>query len=699
MANVKDRIPDEVAAQSGIDVQAAKTALRNGRETSGGGGSAFPPQATNNGTGGSSGGKGAALTGGMKFALTDYGNAERLAARHGEDIFYVYKWGKFYVWDGTRWVMDEMGEVERRAKETARSIYGEAAKETEDSTRVALVKHAKASESIGKLEAMVRGVKSEEGIPIRHSDLDTDPWLLNAKNGTIDLRTGDLRPHRREDLLSMQVAADYDPSASRAKFEEFLERILPSEAMRAFLKKLFGHTLYGRVSEHILPIFHGSGANGKSTLLLLLLELIGDYGLMAADDLLVMKGDVHPTEQADLYGKRLVVSVENDEGKRLAEGKVKKLTGGEKIRARRMKEDFWTFDSSHSFVLATNHKPQVKGTDTGMWRRLRLVPFNVSIPEREQNKHLVAELMATEASGILSWLIEGCLEWQRDGGLGEPDEVKVATEGYRAQQDVLAAFFEEHCFIGEHAVAPATELYHLYVQWCESAGEKVEAQRSFGERMEERGFEKGRKTSGEGKGRTEYYGIGILSDKETPPEGGGGGARVKQPSSSSGAMDTKSGILPSDGDSKGSQTAELVKGRDTSLHPPFPAEECGVTPLKHTIGEGSEAKNTLQGSNIPRVGPNPKSASLPSLPSLDEEKKDSRSGEKEDIETAPEHEKEDVSASLAGEATNASELDGNNVGRKEAPTDSEEEILTGRERAERLREKLNAEEHKPERTA
>lgn len=448
------------------------------------------------------------------YHLTDYGNAERLVDRHGKDLHYVHAWGKWLAWDGRRWKVDNSGEVKRRAKDTVRGIYAEAAAETDDQRRKALVSHAKASESRAKVDAMIGLAESEPGVPVAVEDLDTDPYLLNAYNGAIDLRTGKLQSHDRGDLITQLAPVEYDPRAQAPVWGAFLAEMIPSKEVRQYLQKLAGYALTGKINEHILPILHGSGANGKSTLLNAVLEVVGEYGLQAANNMLVVKRDAHPTDQADLFGKRFVTNMETEDGKRLAESRVKQLTGGDKVRARRMREDFWEFHPTHTLFLATNHKPEIRGTDHAIWRRIRLIPFTITIPLERQDKHLEDKLRA-EMSGILAWAVEGCLLWQRDG-LGEPREVMAATERYRGEMDVLAAFFADRCVINDLASTLATPLYREYCNWCEGAGEHAESQKKFGGRLRDLGFDSERKTRGDGKGQTEYFGIGILSGDPSP---------------------------------------------------------------------------------------------------------------------------------------------------------------------------------------
>ncbi len=212
--------------------------------------------------------------------------------------------------------------------------------------------------------------------------------------------------------------------------------------------------LVGEVLENILAILHGTGANGKSVFIETICGMLGDdYAMFAAPTLLLVdRWGRHPTERADLFGKRLVCINETGEGNRLSESTVKQLTSREKIRARRMREDSWEFSPTHSIVLATNHRPEVRGTDYGIWRRLRLVPFGVVIPEPERDNEL-AEKLQSEWPAILRWAVAGCLAWQR-GGLAEPEQVKVATAEYRAEQDVLGEFIDRAMRTGRDGGSP-----------------------------------------------------------------------------------------------------------------------------------------------------------------------------------------------------------------------------------------------------
>src|SRR5215208_3158020 len=413
----------------------------------------------------------------LRRTRTDYGNAERFVDEHGGSVCWCGPWRKFLVYDGRHWVRDDTGEVERLMKATVRGIYAEASEAEDSQERKAIADHAKRSESAKRINDALRLARSEPSIPILPRELDADPWLLNVLNGTVDLRTRELRQHDRKDLITKLAPVEYDPDAKASTFEAFMVRMLPSEALRRFVQRVIGYAAAGVVSEEVLVILYGVGANGKSTLVNVVMEALGDYAMQAAPELLLAKNGSHPTELADLFGARFVASVETDEGRRLAEGLVKQLTGRDPIKARRMREDFWQFDPTHTVFLATNHRPEVKGTDHAIWRRVKLVPFEVAIPESEQDKRL-AEKLRGELPGILAWIVQGCLEYQREG-LGEPDEVKAATQGYRSEMDVLAAFIEDRCVVHPKAHVGATPLYRAYKDWCEDAGESQLTQTKF----------------------------------------------------------------------------------------------------------------------------------------------------------------------------------------------------------------------------
>ncbi len=405
--------------------------------------------------------------------LTDLGNAERFVADHGESVRYCYPWRRWLVWTGARWGRDEAGQVHRLAKKTVRGIYREAADAEDEDRRKALANHAKRSESETKIRAMVELAKSER--PVSPDELDADPMLLNTKSGTIDLRTGELREHRRETLITKLAPVEYDPDATAPTWEAFLERVLPGEELRRFVRRAAGYSATGDTSEQCMFIHHGLGANGKSTFQEAVSAALGDYAMRTpTETLLVKRSGGVPNDVARLKGARFVTASETEEGRRLAESLVKDLTGQDTISARFMWAEWFDFKPTHALHLSTNHKPEIRGTDAAIWRRIRLIPWAVTIPPVEQDKKL-AEKLCGELPGVLAWIVRGCSEWMREG-LRAPEEVRQATQAYRAEMDVLAAFLADCCQRDEDAEESAGVLWRAWKRWCEETGEQVGTQ-------------------------------------------------------------------------------------------------------------------------------------------------------------------------------------------------------------------------------
>lgn len=438
------------------------------------------------------------------FRYTDVGNSLRLVEAHGNDLRWVPQWATWLVWDGQRWARDHVGQAVQRAKDVAAQLVVEAANETDPDKRKAALKAAATSESAGRIEAMLRMASTEPGIPVLPDHLDANPWQLNVAPGTIDLRTGELRPHARQDHITKLANIDYQPDATAPTFEAFLERVVPDPDVRNFLQEAVGYALTGDVSEQVMFFLHGSGANGKSTFLEAIQAMLGEYAKSAEPDLLLARNETHPTGVADLQGARLVVSSEIEEGRRLAEATVKQLTGGDRIKARYMRQDFFEFTPTHKLFIAANHRPIIRGTDHAIWRRIRLVPFEVVIPPEERDRHLGQRLQA-ELPGILRWAVEGCLRWQQRG-LSAPDAVMAATNEYRREMDVLGAFLDDQCVAGNTRWVMAGDLYHAYQQWCGDNGERAQSQRALGLLLSERGFEN--RKHGPNR-RAAWFGIGL----------------------------------------------------------------------------------------------------------------------------------------------------------------------------------------------
>lgn len=444
--------------------------------------------------------------------LTDLGNAKRLVRRHGKDLRYCPEWGKWLVYDGRRWVVDQTGEVMRRAKETVQSMYQEAAQIADEGMRKALAQWAMKPESASRLKAMVELAQSEPGIPVTPSELDRDPWLLNCLNGTIDLQTGQLSPHRREDLITKLVPVEYDSDAKAPLWEKFLHEIMNGdEELIRFLQRAVGYSLTGFTTEQKMFLLYGTGANGKNVFLETIRALLGDYAQQAEFSTFLQwsrDGDRVRNDLARMVGKRFVSAVEMEEGGRLCEAVIKQITGGDTITARFLCKEYFEFRPVLKLWLAANHKPRIRGTDYAIWRRVYMIHFAVTIPPEKRDRDLAERLRQEELKGILSWAVRGCLEWQQRG-LDAPRAVVEATEQYREEQDIVGQFIADCCVEGPNARATTGELYAAFKKWCEDVGETPLSQRAFGERLNARNFAQ-RKING----KVWRIGIGLVADCE-----------------------------------------------------------------------------------------------------------------------------------------------------------------------------------------
>jgi putative DNA primase/helicase len=443
----------------------------------------------------------------QKFRPTDYGNSERLVARHGKDLHYCHGMKQWFCWDGVRWAPDSTAEVERLAKATVRSIYGEAVAIHEIEERQRLVNWGQRSEKATAIQAMMALARSEPGIPVVPSQLDVNPWLFNVANGTLDLRTGELLPHRRKDLLTKLAPVAYDPAARCPKWTKFLNEIFePHPELIPFMQRAVGYALTGDTREECLFLLYGIGRNGKGTLIRTLMTMMGDYAGAADFSTFIANrnDDARPRDDiANMHGKRFISAQESRRGAAFDESIVKCVTGGDIVRARRLYENSFEFLPAHKIFLATNDKPVIEGTDPAIWSRIKLIPFEVSFTGRV-DKTLKTALM-NELPGILAWAVEGCLRWQEEG-LDIPEVVTSATREYRVESDQVGRFIQECCVAGEYATAKARALYVAYKKWAEDAGERnVATEVLFSAQMGDRGFKKERRNTG-----YLYIGVGLL---------------------------------------------------------------------------------------------------------------------------------------------------------------------------------------------
>jgi putative DNA primase/helicase len=409
------------------------------------------------------------------FPLTDTGNGERLAAMHGSEIRRVAGVG-WLTWDGRRWQVDDTGEMTRRAKLTARAIYHDAAACDDDDERKRIAAWARASESEPRLRAMINLAASELAVVARAADLDKDPFLLNALNGTIDLRTRKLRPHKPADLITKLAPVEYDPGARSQRWDAFLRRVTGhDDELLAFLQRLAGYTIAGVTDEEVLPFLHGPGATGKTTAVEAIKAALGDYAATADfESFLARRGDAGiRNDIARLAGARMVLSVEVEDGRKLAEGLIKQLTGGDKIAARFLHREYFEFEPQFTLWLVANARPRARASDDALWRRILQVPFTEVIPTDERDPELKRALRTNpdQQTAILAWLVQGCHDWQKHG-LNVPSRVRDYTAAYRAENDPLAEWITDECTLGEQHWTPAKDLRASYETWCEQTGTK-----------------------------------------------------------------------------------------------------------------------------------------------------------------------------------------------------------------------------------
>jgi putative DNA primase/helicase len=443
---------------------------------------------------------------------TELGYAHRLVCVYGGRLRYVPHWRRWLVWDGKRWAHDASGQAQRWMKSIARRMTAAAIAIEDKETRKACERIARRGESSHGVAGALTLASTEPGIAVAPDDLDADPFLLNCRNGTLDLRTMKLRAHDPADLVTKVTRAAYDPAAHSPEWTAFLARVQPDASMRAFLARVTGLGIEGHVVEHLLPIHWGAGANGKSTFVDAVVFALGDYAAPADPELLTARSyDAHPTGTADLFGLRLAVLHESDQGRHLAEGTVKRLTGGDRLKARRMREDFWWFEPSHTFAMLTNHKPVIGGTDAAIWRRIRLVPWEIQIPAEEQDGRL-GDRLQLGADAVLRFLADGYADW-RGAGLNDPEQVVKATDAYRAESDALGRFLDQRCITGPHFHVGSAELFTAWCDWCRAEGiENHGTQTAFSTELVARGFTKKHTEAGK-----RWLGLGL-----TGPDGSDG---------------------------------------------------------------------------------------------------------------------------------------------------------------------------------
>jgi putative DNA primase/helicase len=434
--------------------------------------------------------------------FNDYGNGQRLIALHGDRMRYCHALNSWVVYDGKHWEVDRRDPARVITQETMLKF----AKQALDSGNEAVAKFAGACLNTQRITAAMR--EAQPHLAITTEEMDSDPYLLAFQNGVANLKTGELMPHTHEKFIARILQHDYNPSAKCRVFLGFLARITAKHPeLVGYLEKAFGYSLTGVTNEKAVFLLHGGGDNGKSTLLSTFLKLLGDYAVLLQIDTLMVRQESNNTQSdlADLRGARFVMTSETEEGQRLSEGKLKRITQGMgRIKATRKYENPVEFDESHKLWIDANHLPIIRGTDNAIWNRLHPIPFDTTIPKAEQDKELPDKLMA-EAQGILAWAVAGAVRWYRER-LGKPPDVERVGREWRSDSDQLGRFIGASCVLGEYAQVKARPLYQAYRKWAEEAGEKAETETSFSKRIAQQGF-----TSRHTDGGKVYGGIGLIT--------------------------------------------------------------------------------------------------------------------------------------------------------------------------------------------
>ena len=424
--------------------------------------------------------------------------AQAFAERHRDHLRYVWKWKRWIAHDGTRWT-DDAGAGAAELRSMAMGYYRSGSDVVDDRDRKRFRDLAKVVDTSKNRRGVLELAQAEPGMGIGHDVFDRDPWLLNVENGTLDLRDGEakLRPHKPDDFLRKLAPVEYNPDAKAPTWDAFLRRIIVgkdeggSDDLIGYLQRFAGYCLTGVVRDHVFPVFYGTGGNGKSTFMAALGYILGDYMTPLPEGMLLnRKYQSHPTELMTLRGARLAVSSEINKDGSLNESRVKALTGGDRIQARGMHQDFETvgFDPTHKLVLVVNHRPRVCDTSAGMWRRMNLVPFEQTISEGEIDGKLDDKLKS-EAPGILAWAVRGCLEWQRIG-LAPPDAIRAATAAYQEESDVVGRWARERCKVGRELSGAFGSLWSDFENWLSNVEEEEGAleepinRRAFGLRLD-----------------------------------------------------------------------------------------------------------------------------------------------------------------------------------------------------------------------
>jgi P4 family phage/plasmid primase-like protien len=427
----------------------------------------------------------------------DVENGKLFAGMFRNRLLYVHETGDWLLFDLEQgWVSAPPGEADRAAKDVRANLRRDASYRyktagSDDPIVKRMMAHVRYTSKANNLRAMIEMARSEPGMTVRLSEFDDDPMLLGVANGVLDLRTGTLLPVSPDVLVSKRCGIAYDRTAKCDRFEQFMREVQPDANVRLFLRQLIGYCLTGRVDEQVFAFLYGHGANGKSVFVEIVAWLLGDYARKIPTEMLMVHQRNPQGPSPDivaLKGVRFAYANETEEGRRLAEARIKELTGGDRLTGRvpyaKADISFWP---SHKLIIVGNHKPEIIDTSAGMWRRPMLTPFDQTIPEAMRDPKLL-EALKGEGPGILNWALAGLRDWLRSG-LQIPEKIKAATAAYRDEQDILGDWIAENCDTGPSCSVQKRVLYANYVSWTDRNGHRPFSQSRLTRRLNDRGYE------------------------------------------------------------------------------------------------------------------------------------------------------------------------------------------------------------------
>ena len=433
----------------------------------------------------------------FRYPFTELGHSRRFIRLYGKDYRYCPELKAWLHWCGTHWELDTTGQAIRAVKTIPRLLRKLVFEQVDDVKEVArLIAKIETLETSHGLTSSLKLAATELSVVVPIEKLDANQYRLPVLNGVIELTDGKFRPHHRQDYCSKILRVRFDQKAMCPSWVAFLEKVFDSnQELIAYVQRLIGYCLSGDTSEQVIFILHGTGANGKSTLVTMLLELLGPFAVnIPMETLINRKSYAIPNDVARLKGARLAAAAETEDGQRLSEAKVKQMTGGDRLPARFLFKEFFDFVPQFKLMLALNHLPEITGGGYAIWRRLQVIPFSVTIPEGQRDRELLPKLRA-ELPGILAWAVRGYVEWRRIG-LAPPDAVRNAVDRYRESSDVVGEFLEARTVSALSGQETKADLYRAFASWCEANVVEPMRKSSFGRRMVERGYKDGRGSGG-----------------------------------------------------------------------------------------------------------------------------------------------------------------------------------------------------------